>query len=488
MLTPLQVAVVLVSILLASASAQQQSTDEQPFEIMASQLHRGLRDSPRKGTDFDRLYQLYLDAGRLDDLTERVETLALEHPDDASSQMLVAAVCERRGKLDEALAAWRKASELAGDDYYPVYESAKLFARQYRYTKAIETFYQALEKSPEQPHLVDIHKRLGYLHTAQGSPEKALAIWTELGDRLPADRLILKELAELLAEEGQLDLAIARYRQLAKLADTSHRRLAINLEIMQLQARKGNLEGAAKTFEESLQKVPPDSWLATTIWQQIEDTYVQSGDPTELTAHYEERLKQHPQDLPTIIRYAAVQAKAGRSEQAMAQYRAALKVSPSLAFVRELAIGELVKMDNYDTAIEEATILHQQHPSEIRYLTQLGELHLKSSRDNQSAREERAFAVWRKIAELDPADAKLAIQVATLCSSAAGIQSGRRISATATDPPTGLTKLAEGTLNYYAEAVRRAPSEPQYHVSHGEFLYTISALHKRPADDRVVSF
>jgi len=463
----------LVSLFVVSALAQQPSTSEKQFEELANRYHLVLSRRPTKGTAFDRMYELYLDAGKLDELTTRYETAVADNPEELASRILLALVDERRGRLDEALQSWSRARELAGNDYYPDYESAILLARQHRYDEAIATFEQALSKNPQRPQLVDIYKRLGRLQAAQGETEKALATWSELADKFPDDRFALEELAELLAEEEQFEPAIERYRQLATLAKDPYRKLTASVEIGQLQVRQGKLETAVETFEQSLQEVRPDSWLAKDIWRRIEEVFLRSNDLSGLAAYYEERLKQHPKDLTTMTRYAGALAKLGRGDEALEQYRTTLEVAPSRDDIRELVIDELIKHDDYDAAIEQAKTLVEQHPRDVKYLRQLGELHLKAAGDDKPAGEERALAVWRKIAELEPSDAQSALQLAEICRNAAGIKSQLKTSATETDAPENLTTLGQAALDFYAEAVRRAPTQPHFHEYHGEFLHAI---------------
>jgi hypothetical protein len=59
--------------------------------------------------------------------------------------------------------------------------------------------------------LLELHKRLGRLLARQGKSADALEVWSNLAELFPGDRFVIEELAELLAEEAQVDAAIARF-------------------------------------------------------------------------------------------------------------------------------------------------------------------------------------------------------------------------------------------------------------------------------------
>lgn len=476
MMRTLLVAAVLFVLPAGGALAQSDETvSPERFAELAQRYHALLARRPAKGTAFDRLYQQYLDAGRLDDLTAHYEALAQADPQDAAARLVLAMVHDRRGQIDEAIAAYEAAAQLAPDDFHADYYRGLLLQRTHRDREAIAALAQALRHDPPRTERLDLSKKLGRLHLRQGETAEALRVWSELAAQFPDDRFIIQDLAELLAEEEQFDEAIRRYEQLADISKGDlYQRLVARVDIGQIQARQGKRQTAIATFEECLDSVRPDSWNADDIRRRIEETFLRSDDLTGLADYYRTRLKNHPDDLASMVRLAGTFARLGNSAAAINHYQQALKLAPTRHDIRQQLIGELVRDGQWAAAVAQAETLVEQSPGDVEALRLLGQLNLQAAGDDRKAAEDKALAAWRKIAALRPDDALLAVQLAELCREAAGIGSRLGTGDEADRfQAKGESRLGQEALGAYREAVRRAPTVPQYHEYLGEYLFSI---------------
>jgi tetratricopeptide (TPR) repeat protein len=473
----------------ASAPVFAQEADDpaiadQQFETAAARYRKILEQRPQRGTAFDHWYRLYLDAGRLDELADSVRKQAEQQPENASAQLLLGLILERQGETSAALAAFETAETLAPDNYYPALVRGELLARQSNWDEAAAALSRAIERNPPRTELLDIYKQLGRVQLRHGRTDAALKTFAQLADKFPGDHRILTELAELLTQEEQFEQAIQRWRQMAEAAtDDPYRRTTAQIQIARLHVRDGKHGEAVELYDQALEHIRPDSWLADEICRGIEEAFLKNDDLPGLVEYYRQRLKRHPDDLQAMLQLARGLAQSRQPEEALAQYRAAVKLAPSRRDLREALIGQLVRGRKYQEAIAECQALTEIHPDDVEVLLRLGDLHLQAAYDEDREQAERdAVAVWERIAAIRPDDPALAVQTAEACRRGMRTaQLARLLDAEAetsnnnegnrglTPPGSPLLVAAE---KYYREAVRRGRGAAQYHEYLGEFLHT----------------
>ena len=289
-------------------------TSDAKFDELAQLYFDILKNRPQRGTAFDQWYRHYLDAGRLDELASLVETEAKKNSDDFAAQMIAGLVYERRGQEGQAVQSYAQAEKLAPENYLPPYLRGTLLAQQSRFAEATASLARAIKLEPPRAELLETYKKLGRLYLRQGKMREATTTWSEIAEKFPNDRAVLEELAELLTEEEQFDEAIRRWDQVVALSkDDAYRQLLARIEIAQLRVRTGNSKDAITLFDQTLDDVDPDSWLARDIGRRIEKVFQQTQDPTGLVAYYESRLQRRADDLNGLVRLAAALGRAGQT-------------------------------------------------------------------------------------------------------------------------------------------------------------------------------
>lgn len=453
---------------------------EERFRKLADRYRLILNRNPRRGTAFDLWYRHYVDAGRLRELVESVEQDAREQPDSAAAQILLGLVYERLGEHERAVQAFAAAEQLAPENYYPWAARGGVLVRLQEWKVAGEALARALALDPPRAEELEIRKQLGRIQLRQGRIDQALKTFEQTVKAFPDDRRVLQELAELLTQELQYDAAIRQWERIIALSrDDLYERSEARIAIAQLHADAGRQETAVELFDQALDDVDPESWLAADIRRRIEDSFRQAGKADGWIVYCQNRLEQHPQELSTMLELGRAWARAGERTKALGQFQSIVKLAPSRKDVREMLIETLVAAGRISEAVEECEELVRQHPQDVEAFRRLGRLHLEAATDgNRLEMEKKAAETFQRIAAIRPDDAALAVQAAEACRnevrlSQIRIPAGERKAPVDLDELLDRSPLLTAACNNYREAVRRAPDAIENREYLAEFLHAL---------------
>lgn len=461
---------VVVSFTLSSRGAHCQAQDNQPtsaaakrFDELDARYWKILTDRPREGTALERWYRNWADAGRAEELMARVNDAVQAEPNNAQLQLLWGLLLQRRGDFPAAQAAVGAAADLATDDYYPHFALGKLAAQRGKLDEAAAALLRAAELNPPQSQWLDIYKQLGRVQLRGGQRHEALSTWAKVAEQFPDDVPVLQELAELLTAEGQYEAAIERWQQVAANAKTD-RNLAVEAErkIAGLEAQAGRRDEAVARLDNLLNRLEPNSWLASDVRRQIELLFVQRSDRTELIAYYRRRLKSRADDLNTMLALAAALQQSGDNEEAIALLTSIVERSPENDEAQWQLIQLQAEQGNFNPAIEQAQAFIVDHPRDVEAIRRLAELEVQAAiAEEDSSLFAIAGETFRKMASVRSDEPALALTSAQACEAA-----GRQAELYAAEKP--LFEVAE---SLYREAVQRAPERAEFHEQLGAYLH-----------------
>jgi tetratricopeptide (TPR) repeat protein len=198
-------------------------------------------------------------------------------------------VLAERGKLDEAMAYYRKSLE-SKPDYAAAYEGLGLaLVARGQHDEAMACYQKALTIEPDSPELYD---DLGRALAACGRLNEAVAPYRKALELQPHDAMIRYDLANALAGLGQFDEAIEHYQTAVK-SLPDHVQAYNNLGIA--LASCGRLDEAIAQFERALKLKPDDAGLHSNLANAL----TAHGRPTEALVHYETALKLQPNHVET---------------------------------------------------------------------------------------------------------------------------------------------------------------------------------------------
>lgn len=265
-----------------------------------------------------------------------------------------------RDKVDEAIEAWKKISELDPDDIFARIELADLFREQELFEQAIAQHEAIIQLKKDEPYRVCLSQReIGNIHEAKGDFEKAIQQYDEAlsltapGNWLRKDlqhRIIgifaadsnweglieyyqkkleatpnEPELIGLLAaayiENQQIEEGMKTYRKGLELAPTDAN-LRLNLIASLRTAEKYEL--AAAEYEVLSEQDPDDFG----IYRELGELYLQIGNQDKAKSVYQKMIERDPKNPSTHLILAEIYAGHEWIEDAVAQYEKAISLAP----------------------------------------------------------------------------------------------------------------------------------------------------------------
>jgi len=107
------------------------------------------------------LAEALVESGRLEDALRAGQRASDLAPRNAAHWILLGRISRKMGQLDQSLAALDKAREIAPQDVRPALECGLTYEAQQRWDMALETYRSALKLSPQN---AELHYRMGVVH------------------------------------------------------------------------------------------------------------------------------------------------------------------------------------------------------------------------------------------------------------------------------------------------------------------------------------
>ena len=267
----------------------------------------------------------------------------------------------RRDRIDEAIQAWQKISELDPQGVFARIELADLFREQELYEQAIAQHEAIINLKKDDPYRICLSRReIGNIHEAKGdyqdaikSYDAALALtapgnWLrkDLQHRIigiyaadsnweglieyyqtklettPNEPELLGLLAAAYIENQQLDEGIGAYRKGVELAPTDAT-LRLNL-ITAL--RNGEMFADAAAEYEVLSEQDSDDFG---IYRELGELYLQLEDENKARSTYQRMIDLDPQNATTYLILAEIYTGHEWLDDAAAQYEKAISLAPN---------------------------------------------------------------------------------------------------------------------------------------------------------------
>ncbi len=290
----------------------------------------------------------------------------------------------RRDRVDEAIQAWKKISELDPDDIFARIELSELFREQELYGQAIAQHEAIIQLKKNDAYRVCLsHREIGNIHEVKGdyqdavkSFDAALALtspgnWLrkDLQHRVigifaadsnweglieyyqgklevtPNEPEILGLLAAAYIENQQLEEGISTYRKGLELAPTDAN-LRLNLIASLRNAEK--FEDAAAEYE-VLSKQDPDDFG---IYRELGELYLQLENQDKAKAVYQKMIDRNPKNAGTHLILAEIYAGHEWVEDAVVQYEKAISLAPNNLDYIEYFGDFYLRQGNREKALE----------------------------------------------------------------------------------------------------------------------------------------
>ncbi len=265
-----------------------------------------------------------------------------------------------RDKVDEAIQAWKKISELDPDDIFARIELADLFREQELFEQAIAQHEAIIQLKKDEPYRVCLSRReIGNIHEAKGDFEKAIQHYDEaltltapgnwlrkdLQHRIigifaadsnweglieyyqaklettPNEPELIGQLAAAYIENQQLEEGMKTYRQGLALAPTD---AALRLNLIASLRNAEKYEDAAAEYEVLSEQDPDDFG----IYRELGELYLQIGNQAKAKSVYQKMIDRDPNNPSTHLILAEIYAGHEWIEDGIEQYEKAITLAP----------------------------------------------------------------------------------------------------------------------------------------------------------------
>jgi len=269
--------------------------------------------------EIDRVAQLE-NQGRIDAAIAGWKKLLAAYPDDARIHNNLGTALTRAGRPAEAIPEFEKALELKHPRFSTVYFNlgrALLVAGQP--DRAIVAFDEGLQYDSES---AELHYHLGLALASKNRFDEATTEFDRSLQINPNDANAHFALGVALADKGDGDAAIKEYREALRLNpqnELTHVNLAAALR------EKGDLDGAIGEYREAVRLSPSDEIAHSNLGLALAN----KGDWDGAISEQRAALRLDPKDETVHVYLGAMLEQKGDRDGAIEEYREALRLNPS---------------------------------------------------------------------------------------------------------------------------------------------------------------
>ncbi len=424
--------------------AQEVSNDEQIIERYKLMLNR----KPKEGSTFDRLYQFYLEGAGLDAMLTDYQAEVAANPNEPNLQLILGHIYKRLGKDTEALNTYKRAVELARNNYYTHFVLGQAFTSLLQHENAISSLIQSAvlaektqDATPEE--MTAIYKALGKSYFRRDRVDDAITAWTKIAEIDPQNIFARTELADLFIEQELYEQAIAQHQAIIQLkADDPYRKCLSQREIGNIYETKGDYQKAIKSYDTALSLTVPGNWLRKDLQHRIIGIFAADSDWQGLIKYYQQKLEKTPNEPELLGLLAAAYIENQQTAEGINVYRKGLELAPTDSTLRLNLIAALRNDEKFAEAAAEYEVLSEQAPDDFGIYRELGELYIQLD-DEDSARK-----TYQQMIERDPNSASTYLILAEIY--------------------TG-NEWLEDAIAAYQKAISLAPNNLDYIEYYGEF-------------------
>ena len=320
------------------------------------------------------LAQLY----RIQQDVEGAESLLLDEggaPLDAPSAWLLYQLYLEAGSLDEAYVVARWMTEHDPHDLRGWVAQAKALESLGQEEAAEEAYREALSLDPDN---LRIYGQLARMKRQRGDEEGAIEVYREMLERQPDDHATLASLAQAQFDDEDIEGAIETFERIEEAypADVdSMKRLGY------LLYEAGRYEEAGQRFERVLALTPEDGDVA--FFQGIVMRRLHRSD--DAVAAFSRIPPTHEYYPDARTQLAGIHERSGRYAEALADVERALEIERT----RELELYGVTlraKLGDFGGAVDQLEAMLEESPDDDELLYHLGVVHAEADRDDDAIR------------------------------------------------------------------------------------------------------
>jgi len=237
---------------------------------------------------------------------------------DVGVRKMLAAVYEKAGIADKAIAQYNDILSLKPDDTGAMSGLLKCYIKTRDYDKAIKTGMKLIKKNPRD---ASAFANVAYAYGNTGAWRKAVVNYKESLRLDPDDTMVRFRLGEAYEKENDLKSAVEQYKTvLTKARETEHVKIALAGAYL----RAGNYDESIRLYKEIVTKQPQNA----SAYANLGLAYGGKGQWKEEIENYRKAISLNPKD--PVVRYnlASAYEKRNQDQEAQREYQAVLKMNP----------------------------------------------------------------------------------------------------------------------------------------------------------------
>ncbi|HEX8295220.1 MAG TPA: tetratricopeptide repeat protein, partial [Chthoniobacteraceae bacterium] len=342
------------TLLLLTAPLQAQVGSEKIVE----RYKQMLAASPVEGTALERLWKVYLDQGKTEQLIAEFRA-----PGTFASELVLGHLLRKAGSLDEAQAAYERAAALDPKSAQPILSLARLCAGAGKSREAATWFEKAVALLPKtDAQLPEVLLQLGTQWLALGDLNKAAEAWEMTVAANPKDLELRRRLADTYAQNHLPARAITHIEFLEKNSPPAERALALQ-QLARLHQSAGNQDAAIAALEKALALTTQGNWLRSELQSQLIRLHQRYHRTAELEQRWKKYAGDNPRDLAGYLQLIDFYERLGDLEQQRVWLEKLTQAAPKSADFRLRLARLLVQMDNRDAAAAIYDVLLKEQPA-----------------------------------------------------------------------------------------------------------------------------
>jgi len=285
------------------------------LEEAIAQYRESVRISPTYGLPHSNLGLALLKKGSFDEGVAECREGARLGPKDGIAHVCLGYASQQKGDLDGALAECREGERLSPKDADAHFIVGSILQKKGDLPAAREEYRTALTLAPNNPTYRKTYESLSASSPGSGATAAPTA-------QKPQSEIERLTHADLLASQGDLDGAIAAYREVLRFSPTFG---TARLGLAGLLLRKGSLDEAMAEYREVARQDPNDTRGHTALGNLL----IQKGDTDGALAEFRESERLDPKDANAHYLVGSLLEKKGDLPAAREEYHTALTLEPN---------------------------------------------------------------------------------------------------------------------------------------------------------------
>ncbi len=312
----------------------------------------------------------------------------------------------QRDKVDEAIQAWKKTTELDPDDIFARIEIAELFVEQELFSQAISQYNAIIQLKKEDTYRVCLsHREIGNIHEAKGDFQKAIESFdAALSLTVPGNWLrkdLQHRIIGIFAADGNWEGLIQYYQEKLQATPNEPELLAL---LAAAYIENQQIEDGISTYRKGIELAPTDTNLRLNLIATLRN--IEKFD--DAAAEYEVLSEQSPDDFGIYRELGELYLQIGNQQKAKNVYQRMIDRSPNNP-TTHLILAEIYTghewLDDAEIQYEKAISLA---PNNLDYIEYFGDFYLRQGNRekaletwNQMVADEKATAVnYDRLAQL----------------------------------------------------------------------------------------